>query len=112
MSINLEKSNICVKEVTYPGCIIDSHGIRHDIRELKKFEFVRPNTKKQLQRILGFVNYFRPFIKNLSSKLTTFNSKLKRNNKNIPWSGQDDQTLQDLKSSIINASILVHPDLQ
>lgn len=55
--INFEKSNFRKKEVNYLGFIVNSLGIRPDTTRVN---FIRnekgPQTKRKLQRLIGFIN--------------------------------------------------------
>ena len=56
---------------------VSSDGIEPDTERLKGFVYQAPKTKKALQRILGLINWYRPFIKSLSQKIVSVTDKLK-----------------------------------
>ncbi|ORD98356.1 hypothetical protein A0H76_2652 [Hepatospora eriocheir] len=53
--------------------------------DITRIDFIKsnftPKTKKQLQRLLGVINWFRPFIMHFSDKISTITDKLKGNKK-------------------------------
>lgn len=67
ISINTEKSNFFQREVWFMGHQINQGTIRpltDRILDAKKLN--SPRTKKQLLHTLDYLNWFRPFIQNLS----------------------------------------------
>ena len=67
VSINFEKSTFCATEVKYLGQIISKNGIKPDltiISQLSKWK--SPNNLRELRRLLGLINWFRPYLPNLS----------------------------------------------
>ncbi|KAG0430536.1 Retrovirus-related Pol polyprotein from transposon opus [Dictyocoela muelleri] len=73
-SVNFEKSHFCRTEIHYLGHIINGTGIKADISSFNNKELTLPVKPKDLQRLLGFMNWFRPFIKNYAA-LTQTNSQ-------------------------------------
>lgn len=67
VSINFNKSQFAVDEVKYLGYIINKNGIKADISRINKLKNIRtPKSKKDIQKLLGFINRFRPYIPSLS----------------------------------------------
>ena len=73
-------------------------------------ELFKPKTIKQLQRLLGMLNWFRTYIPNLSEKLHSVTHKLKKNEK-FEWSDQDTRTVKEIFYSISENTVLAYPDL-
>ena len=76
-TINAEKSNFGTTPVKYLGCIISSSGIRPHISKMSQTQFRKPNSIRQLQKILDFLNYFRPFVKDFSRQMIPMADKLR-----------------------------------
>ncbi|KAG0440573.1 Retrovirus-related Pol polyprotein from transposon [Dictyocoela muelleri] len=88
-SINFEKSNFFQKEVTYLGNIISSLGIRPDTSRVNGFrKELYPKNKKGIMKIIGYLNWFRPYIRNLISRISPITEKLKRGNL-FSWNEED-----------------------
>ncbi|KAG0417797.1 Transposon Tf2-6 polyprotein, partial [Dictyocoela roeselum] len=98
VSINFEKCIFDVEKINYLGHEISKDGIRPNISKLKGFEFKTLRSKKQLEKILGFVNWYRPFIQNLSTITALLYDKLKGKDKKISWSKNDTEILAELKA--------------
>lgn len=70
----------------------------------------QPNTIKELQRFLGFANFYRHFIRNLSSIACSLTSMVKKGQPQLKWSSFATNTFQQLKEHFTTAPILHHPD--
>ncbi len=82
ITINFKKSNFMKTEVEYLGMIIDAEGIRPITTKLFTNTSIKsPKTIKDVQKLVGFINWFRPFLPNLATKLTVITDLLKTNGK-------------------------------
>ena len=70
-------------------------------------EWPKPKNKKQLQRFLGFCNFYRRFIKNYS-KITRPLHDL-TGNKMWNWTEAQDKAMEELQKSICNEPVLRIP---
>ena len=107
VSINLEKSIFGNHEVEYLGHKISAKGIQpleRGIENLKKC--IHPKNVKQLQKLLGCINWLRPFIKDLSIRILPLTDLLKNKQSNSPihWNSE----LQKIVDSTI-AELNSHP---
>lgn len=96
-------------EVKYLGNIINNQGIRPDVSRTMKLKNFMPKNKKDLQKILGLINWFRPFIKNLSTRLAGLYDKLQKENK-FQWNQQDTTLINEIFSEINKQVMLNYPD--
>ncbi|KAG0436021.1 Transposon Tf2-6 polyprotein [Dictyocoela muelleri] len=110
IAINFEKSKFGESEIEFLGHIISQKGIRPQVSKLESLKIKVPRTKKQLEKILGLVNWFRDFIPNLSEKLADFYNKLKGKNKSIVWCDNDTRNLMNIIDEIKKQNTLHHPD--
>ncbi|KAG0437702.1 Retrovirus-related Pol polyprotein from transposon opus [Dictyocoela muelleri] len=76
VSINFEKSNFALNSVKYLGHIITQSGIKPEISKIDEINTNTIKTKKKLERLLGFFNWFRPFVKDLSLLTANLYEKL------------------------------------
>lgn len=112
LSINFKKSKSLQKEVTYLGCIISEQGIKPNVSRVPKVEEIEAiKTRKYLQKLLGFINCFRLFIKNLSVLLSNINSKTKKDLK-FSWTDSDQKVITNVISEILMQPTLHHPDFK
>ncbi|KAG0420639.1 Transposon Tf2-6 polyprotein [Dictyocoela roeselum] len=110
-SINFEKSVFNVSEVRFLGHLMSKDGIKADISNLKDFSVSRPTTKKKLQRMLGYLNWFRPFVKDYAILTSNLYEKLKKNEGKFTWSDLNDKSLNEIMKRIKSNQVLSHPNL-
>ncbi|KAG0435413.1 Retrovirus-related Pol polyprotein from transposon gypsy [Dictyocoela muelleri] len=89
VSINFEKNNFSLDSVKYFGHIITHNGIKPDLSKIEEFNVNEIRTKKKLERLLGFFNWFLPFVKDLSLITATLYEKLKTDKRSITLSVED-----------------------
>ncbi len=70
----------------------------------------RPTTVKELQRFLGFANFYRRFVAHYSQVAAPLTSLLKRKTHSISWAPEAEQAFHQLKSAFCTAPALIHPD--
>ncbi|KAL0192629.1 hypothetical protein M9458_010925 [Cirrhinus mrigala] len=73
-------------------------------------EWPTPNTVKELQRFLGFSNFYRRLIQNYSIITALLTSLLRGKPKHIIWSPTAHEAFQRLKTIFCTAPLLRHPD--
>lgn len=112
--VNTAKCVFGQSEVSFLGYRISSEGTRpipEKVRALQDFQ--KPKTINELRRFLGMLNYYRRFIPHAAQTQAPLNALLggpKVNNKSlIEWNSALDQAFQDCKSSLAEATLLVHP---
>ncbi|KAG0441219.1 Transposon Tf2-6 polyprotein [Dictyocoela muelleri] len=110
-SINFEKSIFNATEIRFPGHIINQHRIKADISNLKNLEIKITKTKKQLQKLLGYLNWFRPFVKNFATLTARFYDNLKKNEKRFFWNDEYKKRLSEISEIIKSNQILNHINL-
>ncbi|KAK3544289.1 hypothetical protein QTP86_009141 [Hemibagrus guttatus] len=73
-------------------------------------EWPAPSMVQELQRFLGFANFYRRFIRNYSSVARPLTSLLRGKPKKLPWTDQAHTAFLQLKERFTPAPILKHPD--
>ncbi|KAL0152607.1 hypothetical protein M9458_052330, partial [Cirrhinus mrigala] len=73
-------------------------------------EWPQPTTIKELQRFLGFANFYRRFIRNYSTVASPLTSLLKDKPSKLKWTEEANQAFVSLKERFTTAPILRHPD--
>ncbi|KAL0193439.1 hypothetical protein M9458_011735 [Cirrhinus mrigala] len=69
-----------------------------------------PKTLKELQRFLGFSNFYRRFIRNFSTVAAPLSSMVKQGNTRLTWTPSAAQAYDELRQRFTTAPILHHPD--
>ncbi len=108
--VKAEKCDFHAQSVSFLGYIISSEGMRMDPDKVKAvMDWPSPDSRKALQRFLGFTNFYRQFIRNfsqLAAPLTALTSP----RTTFRWSDTAETVFANLKSRFSSAPILVTPD--
>ena len=107
----LEKCEFDVNTVEFLGYIISTEGISMDPKKIETvLNWATPANVTDVQRFLGFANFYRRFIRNYS-KITTPLTALTRKQHKFDWSPSADAAFTTLKTAFTSAPILLHPQL-
>ncbi|KAK3534427.1 hypothetical protein QTP86_015226, partial [Hemibagrus guttatus] len=109
--LKAEKCSFHQHSVQFLGYNIDSSGIRMDKGKVAAIkDWPMPTTVKELQRFLGFANFYRRFIQNYSSISNPLTSLLRNKPKSLSWATSAKEAFNTLKEAFTTAPLLVHPD--
>ncbi|KAL0192337.1 hypothetical protein M9458_010633, partial [Cirrhinus mrigala] len=107
----LEKCEFHQTKVLFLGYVISSEGVAMDDSKVRAVvDWPQPTTVKELQRFLGFANFYRRFIRNFSSISTPLTSMIKGGRQRLSWTPLAISAFQELKHRFTTAPILHHPD--
>ncbi|KAK3510964.1 hypothetical protein QTP70_027799, partial [Hemibagrus guttatus] len=109
--IKLEKCEFYRPMVTFLGYLISHQGVEMDMVKVRTVtEWHAPSTVQELQRFLGFANFYRQFIQNYSSVAGPLTPLLRGKPKKLSWTDQARTAFLQLKERFTTAPILWHPD--
>ncbi|KAK3548052.1 hypothetical protein QTP70_004285 [Hemibagrus guttatus] len=109
--MKLEKCEFHRRTVTFLGYVISQWGVEMDMVKVRAVtDWPAPTTVRELQRFLGFANFYRRFIRNYSSVAGPLTSLLRGKPKRLAWTDQARAAFQQLKESFTSAPILRHPN--
>lgn len=112
MTASLKKSEFLKEEICFLGNLVSEHGIRTDpSRVLAIQEFPYPENRKQLERLVGFFNYFRKYIPNFSHICTPLR-KLLQKGQSWEWGTEQEEAVTQLKGELSKEILLHHPILE
>ncbi|XP_029318573.1 uncharacterized protein LOC115028841 [Cottoperca gobio] len=107
-----EKCEFHVSEVSFLGFILSKGSL---ITDPKKTQVIRdwpqPSSVKEVQRFIGFANFYRKFIRNFSAVAAPMTDLTKKTSGPFKWSPVAERAFQDLKVRFSSAPILTLPDL-
>ncbi|KAI2646312.1 Transposon Tf2-6 polyprotein [Labeo rohita] len=107
----LEKCEFHQERITFLGYVISPEGVAMDDSKGNAVRnWPRPKTLKELQRFLGFSNFYRRFIRNFSTVAAPLSSMIKQGNNRLTWSPSAIQAYDELRQKFTTAPILHHPD--
>ena len=105
-----EKCEFHVSKVSFLGLIITQGQLQSDPTKIQAVEeWPIPVTRKQLQRFLGFANFYRRFIRDFSRVAAPLH-QLTSANAPFTWTPSTDAAFQRLKKLFTQAPVLLHPN--
>ncbi|XP_045782686.1 uncharacterized protein K02A2.6-like [Maniola jurtina] len=108
LKLNKDKCKFSVKEVCFLGYVFTKEGAKVDQEKVKAIvNMPTPTNVKELQRVLGMINYLGPFIQNMSEKTQVLRNLLKKDSVWV-WDENCEKSFQSLKNAITNAPVLAH----
>ncbi len=107
----LEKCEFHTTSVTFLGYIISQEGVAMDESKVHAvLNWPLPSNIKELQRFLGFVNFYRRFIRGFSSIAAPLTDMTKKGSHRLQWTTVAHKAFDQLKHQFTTAPILHHPD--
>ena len=110
------------EEIEYLGTVVSGKGISTNPKKIEAVsKWPTPKTVYDVRSFLGFVGYYRRFIKNFSritkpirEVMTGLENQSKRSAKKtyIEWSDAADVAFEHLKAMCVSTPILAYPDYQ
>ena len=112
-TINFKKCSFAFTDVDYLGVRISKEGTRPITSDKLQLEELNPaNALRKVQRLLGIVNWFRPYIPNLSKILSPVTDLLRgRKSGPVTWTQQHQSIISNISLTINSSPTLAHPDL-
>ncbi len=111
--LKLEKCEFHRPTVQFLGYILSADGIQMDQRKVQAIrDWTQPQSVKELQRFLGFANFYRRFIQNFSLLPAPLTSMLLQKPKSLSWNSEARAAYQKLQEAFCTAPILSHPEPQ
>ena len=112
LKLNKSKCETCVEEITFLGDRLTRNGVQPDDRKVKAIhEMQRPETKEDVKRALGLINYLSRFIPHQSANNKALRSLLKEDTA-WEWSTQHEHEWNEIKTVLTNKPVLVYFDPQ
>ena len=110
------KCELFKRSISYLGHVVSEDGVRTNPKKIAAVkEWERPHNVHTVRRFLGFVNYYRKFIKDYS-KITRplYNlisgDNAKRRTNPVEWSDEAERAFQTLIDKCTQAPILAYAD--
>ncbi len=104
------KCEFLLSEVKFLGHDISAGGVAVDPSNVESVtNWKQPKTVSEIRSFLGVAGYYRRFIENFS-KIAKPMTRLLQKDVKYKWSEECEQSLQELKSRLISAPILILPD--
>lgn len=110
LTISVEKSRFCRKQVKYLGYLLTEKGLSIDSAKLEPIlNYPRPKTIRDVRRLMGLMGFYQKFIPRYSHLTAPITDLLKKSKK-FKWSEDAEKALEGLKSVLTSAPVLANPD--
>ncbi|KAL0172764.1 hypothetical protein M9458_033075, partial [Cirrhinus mrigala] len=109
--LKLEKCEFHQSSVQFLGYNISAEGVQMDQGKVDAIQkWPLPTCVKELQRFLGFTNFYRRFIMDYSTITAPLTSLLRGKPKHLLWNPAAHKAFRQLKTTFSTAPVLQHPD--
>ena len=105
-----EKCKFHVPEIDYLGVFVSDKGFRMDDWKVEAIkDWKAPKNVSEVRSFLGFINFYRRFIKDYSKVARPLHD-LECKDVKFKWEAREQRAFDELKEIITNAPILIHAD--
>lgn len=111
LTINVDKSKFCMKEIQYLGFIVGNGCLKTDPDKVKAIrEFPIPKTVKQIRSFLGMAGWYQRFIANYAAIVAPITDLIGK--KQFRWTEEAQMAFDKLKLCLTTSPVLSHPDFK
>ncbi|KAK3104940.1 hypothetical protein FSP39_013542 [Pinctada imbricata] len=123
LKLTPKKCHLLMKKVKYVGHVVSENGIEPDPDKIQKvIDWPTPTSKEEVRSFLGFVGYYRKFVRDFSKIAKPLNNllpptrrkgtrKKKEDTENeFRWKDEHETAFQCLKSQLTEPPVLGYPD--
>ena len=106
IKFNRSKVQLRVNQVKYLGDIVTADGFKPDPEKIKAIiDMPEPQSRQDLQRLLGMVNYLSQYIPNMSEITAPLRTLLKKDTQWV-WYDEHRNAIEKLKQALTNSTVL------
>jgi transposase InsO family protein len=110
LSVKLKKCNFAQLETVYLGHMISAEGVRPEAKKVEAIEaLVPPTTVKGVRSFLGFLGFYRRFVKDFS-RIAKPLTELTKKNQAWEWTPECEEAFKKLKQALMSEPVLANPD--
>ena len=111
LKLNKEKCKIRQTQVSYVGHLLASEGLKIDPRKVKAVqEMPEPQSKEDVKRLLGFVQFLSRYLPSLSTVNTSLR-ELEKADVLFHWDHPQKESFEKIKKLVSEASVLQYYDV-
>jgi hypothetical protein len=111
LRMNPKKCAFGVSAGQFLGFLVHERGIEIGLKSQEAVDTMTPPaTKKELQQLIGRINFVRRFISNLSGRIDPFVELLKiKANEEFRWGAEQQRAFDEIKDYLLRPPVLVPP---
>ena len=110
VTINVEKTTLCAREVEFVGHRVSSDGVRPLSSSIEAVAGLPPpHDASELRRFLGAANFYRKFVRDFSARAEPLTEFL-RQNRLFEWGEPQQRACEDLRNALTSTPTLAHFD--
>jgi hypothetical protein len=111
LRMNPKKCALGVPAGQFLGFLVHERGIEIGLKSQEAVcTMVPPTTKKELQQLIGKINFVRRFISNLSGRIEPFMKLVKiKANEEFCWGAEQQQAFEEIKEYLSKPPVLIPP---
>jgi hypothetical protein len=111
LRMNPKKCAFGVSACQFLGFLVHERGIEIGLKSQEAIKTMVPRTtKKELQQLIGKINFVRRFISNLSGQIEPFIELVKiKANDEFRWGAEQQQAFEEIKEYLSKPPVLVPP---
>lgn len=110
LSLSVTKCRFGYQEVKLLGHIVGQDGFKMDPSKVERIvNWPRPQNTTDVNQFVGMIQYYRRYLRGLSTILAPLN-QLKKKNVAFIWDTAQEEAFQECKSLLMSNHVLKHPD--
>jgi hypothetical protein len=111
LRMNPKKCAFGVSAGQFLGFLVYESGIKIGLKSQETVRtMVPPTTKRELQQLIGKINFIRRFISNLSGRIEPFMELVKiKSNEEFRWGAEQQRAFEEIKEYLSKPPVLVPP---
>ena len=111
LKLGRDKCDFAKEEIEFLGHVITQEGIKADPKKIQVAkDWETPQTVKQIRSFVGFMSYYRKFIKDFSTIAKPM-TLLTQKDQEFNWGEKQQKAFDQLKQILIEEIVLTHPDM-
>lgn len=112
LTISKEKSVFCYKRVTFLGYLLSENGLAANPDRVQPIiDYKKPETVKELRRLIGLIGWYRRFLPNIAEILAPLTDMTKGDSKTkLVWGDETNEAFEQVKAALMSPAILASAD--
>ena len=111
LKLHPKKCNFALTEVMYLGHVLTTKGVKVDEKKIEVIKnYPIPKSVKDVRSFLGYVGYYRKFVKNFAAIASPLHALLKKEN-NFQWTKECQDAFEKLRTAMTTTPVLMYADM-